>query len=358
MRIVVAMSGGVDSSVAAYQLKKMGHEVIGVTMKTWPKEECGGEGEKLCCSLEAVQSARSVAEDFGFPHYVVDYSKGFDQYIKKYFEEEYKKGRTPNPCVLCNSKLKFGLLIDKAKELGAERIATGHFARIQKNGEIFFLKEALDEYHDQTYFLYAIPKEKLEFIEFPLGDYTKEDVRIIAHQNALMPADRKSSQDICFATAGGDYRQYLKDRGVKAFSPGNIVDQKGNVLGEHKGIASYTVGQRKGIGVARPEPLYVLKIDPANNTVTVGGKDEAMKKRIIVKGLNWFIDESQRKERKCLVRIRYNGEKIPAKFIPKKVDEVIVEFDEPQFAPTPGQAAVFYDDKIVLCGGWIEEVLE
>jgi tRNA-specific 2-thiouridylase len=358
MRIVVAMSGGVDSSVAALKLKKDGYDVIGATIKTWPKEECGAEGEKLCCSLAAIQYARSVAEDLGIPYYVIDLSREFADIVKKYFAEEYANGRTPNPCIYCNSKIKFGFLLQKARELGAERIATGHYARvIEKDGK-HFLAEAKDKWRDQSYFLYDIPRDELPFIEFPLGEMVKEEVRDAAIDQNFMSAWRKSSQDICFATAEGDYRDYLSKLGVEAFSPGDILDVSGKVVGKHKGIASYTVGQRRGLGLAMPNPVYVLKIDAENNTITVGGKSQAMNSKMRVGGFNWLAIERLDKQRRYETRIRYNGKKEKAVITPWGEDEAIVEFDEPQFAPTPGQAAVFYDGEIVAGGGWIEEVLE
>jgi tRNA-specific 2-thiouridylase len=357
MRAVVAMSGGVDSSVAALELKKKGYEVIGITIKTWPKEECGEGGEKLCCSLEAVQFARSVAEDLDIPHYVVDLSKEFADIIKSYFVHEYSRGRTPSPCIYCNSKIKFGYLLTKARELGAEKIATGHYARIIQKGDKYFLQEALDKWQDQSYFLYDISKGTLPFVEFPLGEYSKEDVRQIAMEYGFMTADRESSQDICFASAEGDYRKFLKKSGVEAFEPGDILDTEGKVVGQHDGIASYTVGQRRGLGLARPEPVYVLKIDADRNMIIVGTKEHAMNKKIRVAGFNWLTIEKLDKSKKFDTKLRYGAEKSSALVTPWGEDEAIVEFHQAQFAPTPGQAAVFYEGETVAGGAWIEEVL-
>ncbi|MFH1552421.1 MAG: tRNA 2-thiouridine(34) synthase MnmA [Candidatus Omnitrophota bacterium] len=358
MRAVVAMSGGVDSSVAALELKRKGYDLIGITIKTWPKEECGGVGEKMCCSLEAIQYARGVASELDIPYHVVDLSKEFTEMVKNYFAEEYVRGRTPNPCIYCNSKIKFGCLLVKARELGAERIATGHYARIIKAGEDYRLAEAKDKWRDQSYFLYDIPKETLPFIEFPLGESAKEKVREVAENQNFMSAWRKPSQDICFATAEGGYREYLKKLGVDAFLPGEILDTSGKVIGRHKGIASYTVGQRRGLGLAMPDPVYVLRIDPENNTITVGDRSHAMNSKIRVAGFNWLTMDKLEDPVEFATRIRYNGEKVQATVTPWGDDEAIVEFDRPQFAPTPGQAAVFYDGEIVAGGGWIEEVLE
>jgi len=357
MRVAVAMSGGVDSSVAALELKKRGYDVIGITIKTWPKEECGETGEKLCCSLEAIQLARSVAEDLGIPHYVVDLSGEFAEEVKNYFAEEYTRGRTPNPCIYCNSRIKFGYLLKKARELGAEKLATGHFARIVMKDGKHFLAEAKDKGQDQSYFLYDIPGEKLQFIEYPLGEYSKEEVREIASRENLMTANRRSSQDICFTAGEGDYRAYLTKLGVDAFLPGDILDVSEKVIGRHKGIAAYTVGQRHGLGLSAPAPLYVLKIDPENNTIVVGKREHAMNRKIRVAGFNWLSIEKLDGPVEFETRLRYRGRKAPAMITPCGDDEAIVEFREPQFAPTPGQAAVFYDGEIVAGGGWIEEVL-
>ncbi len=352
------MSGGVDSSVAAYELKRQGHDVIGVTIKTWPKEECGQTGEKLCCSLEAVQFARSVAEDLGIRYYVTDLSEEFAKEIKTYFAQEYSRGRTPNPCIYCNSKIKFGYLLNKARMLGAEKLATGHYARIIRADGNYYLAEGVDKKKDQSYFLYDIPRDVLSSIEFPLGGYTKEKVRKIALEQGLMTAQRPSSQDICFTSAGGDYREYLHERGIKAFIQGDILDTEGSVVGKHMGIANYTVGQRKGLGLSFPEPVYVLKIDPERNIIVVGSKEQAMHKKIRIGGINRLTLDKFSKEEELDVKIRYATAKSPAIVTSKGKDEAIVEFKDPQFAPTPGQAAVFYREEIVVGGGWIEEVME
>lgn len=358
MRIVVALSGGVDSAVAALKLKEEGYDVIGITIKTWPKEDCGATGDKLCCSLDAIQFARSTAEDLGIPYYVIDLSKEFALEVKDYFVKEYARGRTPNPCVYCNSKIKFGYLLKKARELGAEKIATGHYSRIIERSGEFFLAEGKDKWQDQSYFLYDIAKEIIPCIEFPLGGLSKKEVRDLAHENNFMAADRKASQDICFTNVHGDYRGYLEKLGVVAFKPGDILNTSGKVIGEHKGIASYTVGQRHGLGVSGPAPLYVIKIDPDNNTITVGEKLHAMNRKIRITGFNWLTSEKLDGPKEFDTRIRYNGNKAKAVLTSTGSDEAIAEFTEAQFAPTPGQAAVFYDGEIVAGGGWIEEVIE
>jgi len=358
MRIVVAMSGGVDSSVAALELVKKGYDVIGMTMKTWPKSECGSSGEKKCCSLEAIQYARSVTEDLDIPYYVINLSKEFTDEITGYFADEYARGRTPNPCIYCNSRIKFGYLFKKARQIGAEKIATGHYARIIKKGEEHLLAEAADKNKDQSYFLYDIPKDMLRNVEFPLGEYSKDEVRGIAAEKGFMSADREESQDICFTDGEGDYRKYLSKIGVDGFKPGNIVDIDGNIIGRHEGIASYTVGQRKGLGIAMGKPMYVLKIDAGKNSVVIGEKQYAMNRKILVNGLNWLLKEKPVKSGKYQAKIRYASPRTGVTIIPRKEGELIAEFDKPQFAPTPGQAAVFYDGEVVAGGGWIEEVIE
>ncbi|MBF0252519.1 MAG: tRNA 2-thiouridine(34) synthase MnmA [Candidatus Omnitrophica bacterium] len=354
MKIVAAMSGGVDSSVAASELLKLGHEVIGMTIKTWPKESCGKTGERQCCSLDAIQFARSTAEDLGIPFYVVNFSDEFQKIVSDYFVNEYKKGRTPNPCVYCNSKIKFGLLYKKALSIDAEAIATGHYARIIKKDGEYFLAEAVYKEKDQSYFLFDTPKEMLEHILFPLGEYTKSEVRQKAMEKGFMNAEREESQDVCFIPKGGDYREYLKEKGVTdSFLPGNIFDIKGNIIGTHKGIASYTVGQRKGLGVFSEDPLYVVSIDHKENSITVGAKEKAFKKCLKVDSINWLVRNNEISGKEIEVKIRHASKKVKAIISLNEEKSAYIEFDQPQFAPTPGQMAVFYSDEIVLGGGTI-----
>lgn len=358
MKIAVGMSGGVDSSVAALELKKKGYEVIGMTIKTWPKEGCGGGGARTCCSLEAVARARACAEEMGVPYHVVDLSKEFSNEVKKYFADEYASGRTPNPCIFCNSRIKFGYMWEIAKSLGAEKVATGHYAMIKEEGGDFFLAESADKWQDQSYFLYDVKREMLPRLEFPLGGYSKDRVRELAEKAGLMTAKTEASQDLCFVTGDNDYRDFLAASGVKAFEPGNIVDMSGKVLGKHKGIASYTVGQRQGLGVAAAEPLYVLKIDVESNRVIVGPREQALNRNVRVAGLNWLVDGGKKVfPMEVEAKIRYKSKKAKAVISPLDRDEILLEFEEDQFAPTPGQAAVFYKGDIVVGGGWIEEIL-
>ncbi|MBU0682889.1 MAG: tRNA 2-thiouridine(34) synthase MnmA [Candidatus Omnitrophota bacterium] len=367
MRIAIALSGGVDSAVAAFRLKNQSQDLVGITIKTWINARqdnvCSIEQDKLetktCGLADTLKYASSSAKQLGIPHDIIDLSKQFAEEIEKYFINEYVNGRTPNPCVYCNSRIKFGYLLDEVRKKGLSRIATGHYARIiQKDGN-FYLAEAKDKRYDQSYFLFNISKKELSVIEFPIGEMTKKEVYETAVKHNFISAERKSSQDICFAGNDGGYKEYLdRNKIKKAFLPGEIIDTSGKVVGEHKGIALYTIGQRRGIGLARENPIYVLEINPKKNTIVVGEKNFAMKKRIRVSRINWLISKSFDKNSEFLVRIRYNGKKEKAVLEPYGNNECIVTFNEKQFAPAPGQAAVFYDGEIVAGGGWIEEVME
>ncbi|MFH1846833.1 MAG: tRNA 2-thiouridine(34) synthase MnmA [Candidatus Omnitrophota bacterium] len=356
MKIIAAMSGGADSSVAALQLKDKGYDVIGLTIKTWPDSlEKTSVADEInpCCSAEAISKARRVAQKLNIPHYVVDLSEKFKKNVKKYFALEYASGRTPNPCICCNSKIKFGYLFDEAKKLGAEKIATGHYSRIIHVRAGYFLAEAKDRKRDQSYFLCGILKKRLKNIEFPLGETKGIDVRRIALEKGFVSREQKSSQDICFTSGDGGYRKYLKDFGVDAFIAGSILDVNGKKIGEHKGIASYTIGQRRGMGIASTEPLYVIDISREGNTITVGSKSSAMRKKVMVKNINWLIADVPDDDMLLEVKIRYNSKKVWANVRFIKNDGAFVEFKDPQFAPCPGQAAVFYKGEIVWGGGWI-----
>ncbi|MFH1996507.1 MAG: tRNA 2-thiouridine(34) synthase MnmA [Candidatus Omnitrophota bacterium] len=357
-RILVALSGGVDSSCAAALLKEEGHEIIAVTFKMWPKEECGTVSRKACCSLEAIVRARSVAEKLGIPYYVIDYSKEFKKYVIDYFCREYQRGHTPNPCVLCNEKIKFGYLLKKAQALGADYVASGHYARVRFDRATgrYALRESSEKGHDQSYFLFSIKQEQLEKIIFPLEEISKRQVRKIAKKYGLMTHDVESSQDICFSQ-DIPYAEYLdKKRGIRQIA-GDIVDKDGKVLGRHKGICRYTIGQRRGLGIAHKEPLYVTAIDPKNNRIVVGEKHEVMKTSFIVERMNWVSVSGITKPIDADVKIRYRHVRAPASIMPAGERRVRVDFKEPQEAPTPGQAAVMYVRDEVLGGGWIKEVI-
>ncbi|MCK4852191.1 MAG: tRNA 2-thiouridine(34) synthase MnmA [Candidatus Omnitrophica bacterium] len=357
-RVVVAMSGGIDSSVAALELKDKGYEAVGVTIKTWPGPERGDSPGGTRDPADAIRSARGAAKDMGIPHRVIDLSKEFSEEVTDHFASEYARGRTPNPCVYCNSRIKFGHLYRRAAGMGADRIATGHYARLVRRGKEHYLAEARDLEKDQSYFLYGISREILPFIDFPLSEYTKDEVRTIAMERGITASARRESQDVCFADAPGDYRGYLVKTGLQAFSPGDILNVDGDVIGQHNGIASYTVGQRRGVGVAMGEPVYVLKISSRANTITVGRREHAMERRIRVSGLNWLVSDRPDGQGEFQVRVRYSGRKARAIVALHGESDAIVEFFEPQFALTPGQAAVFYDGSIVAGGGVIEEVLD
>ncbi len=340
-KVLVAMSGGVDSSIACYLLKRKGYQCIGATIKTWPKKECGNIGNKLCCSLDAIAFARSVAHKLEVPHYVFDFSREFNKVIKEYFIREYENGRTPNPCIYCNSEIKFGLLLKKAKELGCRFVSSGHYAR---NDKAFSLKKGKDKNKDQSYFLFNLTKAQLRHILFPMGNTTKEKAREAAKKIGLISHDRQSSQDICFK----------KD--IRKATPGNMVFNDGRVLGKHKGITQYTIGQRKGLGIAYTEPLYVTKIDAIKNAVYVGTKSDTYKKTLIADKLNWINGVTPLKPFRAKAKIRYGKKEVATLITPISKKEVLVEFDKAQASPTPGQAIVFYRTDEVLGGGWIKEI--
>jgi len=355
-KIVVALSGGVDSSVAAALLKKKGYDVIGVTFRMWPKEECGMSTGRACCSLEAITRSRVVAEQLKIPYYVLDFSEDFKKVIE-YFCAEYLKGRTPNPCVVCNEKIKFGLLLQKARALGSSLIATGHYAKVgfsKKSGRMI-LKAGRDRAKDQSYFLSRLTQAQLKYVLFPLGDLTKDKVRSLARRMKLQTFNTVSSQDVCFVQ-NLKCGEYIKKKMGVEMKPGEIVDKDGKVLGHHKGIPFYTIGQRRGMGIAYTEPLYVTGIDVAENRIIAGTKKDLSKKSLVAEKLNWIAIGSLKKPLRCMAKIRYNHKKAKATVTKVDGDLARVDFDEAQEAPTPGQAVVFYDKDVVLGGGWIKEI--
>ena len=357
-RVAVAMSGGVDSSLAAALLLKQGYEVIGLTFRMWPKDECGASFERTCCNLEAITRARAVAEDLKIPYYVFDFSEEFKRQVIDYFCDEYLKGFTPNPCVICNEKIKFGLLHDKALALDTDLVATGHYARVDfdKAANRYLLREGRDKEKDQTYFLFRLSQEHLRYAVFPLADYMKDETRKAARKIKLKNFDTVSSQDICFIQ-DLSYAEYIKSKTKGAIREGDIVDADGKVLGRHKGILFYTIGQRRGLGLAHKEPLYVTRIDREKNRVIVGTKKDVLKKSLIARDLNWIALSGIDKPMRIKAKIRYNHKRQDATVTPIGATEVRVDFDSPQEAPTPGQAVVFYDKDIVMGGGWIKEVI-
>lgn len=370
-RIVVAMSGGVDSSVTAALLKREGYEVIGVTMQIWPssllidKDEANEvrrpklakEAERFggCCGLSAVEDAKRVAERLNIPHYVLNLREVFEKEVIADFCSEYKEGRTPNPCIRCNQYIKFGVLLKKAKELDADYIATGHYARIECNEKRkkYFLRKGIDPKKDQSYVLYVMTQEQLKHTLMPLGTLTKEKVREIARELNLPVASKPESQEICFIP-DTDYHGFLRARiGTDSLKEGLIVNKKGKVLGRHRGIVFYTIGQRRGLRIAAGKPLYVIAIDKDKNVLVVGSEKETLQDRLIAGDINWITFDKLKKPIRVKAKIRYRHREAEAKVIPLDGNRVEVRFRRPQWAITPGQAVVFYDKDLLIGGGII-----
>jgi len=355
MKVVVAMSGGVDSSVAAYLLKERGFEVVGLSFELWDERE--RRNPNICCSQEAVKIARDVARRLGIEHDTVDVRYAFFKYVIEGFCDSYISGITPNPCIPCNKFIKFEFLLRKAEELGAEMIATGHYARIVHSSQLkdkdsSLLLKGIDPKKDQSYVLYVMTQRELSKAIFPLGELKKDEVRDIAKEIGLINALRPESQEICFV-GNGKYVDFIKDVLPEAVKPGPIVNMDGKVIGEHKGLAHYTIGQRKRLGISASKPLYVVGIQRKDNTIVVGRMEDAMKKTFMVKELNWIFIESLQEPLGVAVKVRSTMKEEPAKIIPVEDQKVMVEFDELQWAPAPGQSAVFYDGDIVIGGGVI-----
>jgi tRNA-uridine 2-sulfurtransferase len=352
-RVVVGMSGGVDSSAAAALLLEQGYDVVGMTLKLWP-QDCVNRAEDKCCGPQAVTDARSVAHKLDIPYYLVDEADDFQKQVINYFAEEYRAGRTPNPCVMCNEKLKFGTLISRARKLGAEYIATGHFARVEKNpadGRML-LKRGRDSRKDQSYFLFSLRQEQLARTLFPLGELTKTDTRDVARQCELKTADKAESMEICFVP-DKDYGRFLQQANLVQKHRGDIVNLHGHVLGQHEGIEFYTIGQRKGLGLTSPRPLYVIELDAANNRVVVGDESALDRDEFAVERCNWIPFDSPPETQEVTVKIRYNHPGTPATVTVRPNGGAQVKLHEPQRAITPGQACVFYQDDLVVGGGWI-----
>jgi tRNA-uridine 2-sulfurtransferase len=351
-RVVVGMSGGVDSSVTAWLLREAGYEVIGITMKVWP-QDCISRAEDKCCGPQAVADARGVAHALDIPHYVVDEAKEFEAIVIDYFKSEYQSGRTPNPCVMCNEKLKFGNLLTKAGSLGATHVGTGHYARVEKRAERWCLLKGVDARKDQSYFLFSLSQHQLEHTLMPIGGMSKPEVRAAAQKLGLKVYDKEDSQEICFVP-GNDYGAFLKSHmGEQQFHPGEIVHRDGRTLGRHEGIEYYTVGQRKGLGISHATPLYVLDIDPATARVVVGDDNDLWNESFEVERVIWSAITECEEGREVSVKIRHSHAGAPARLTPLGPGRVKVDWLEPQRAITPGQAAVFYDNDLVLGGGWI-----
>ncbi|MGQ9807100.1 MAG: tRNA 2-thiouridine(34) synthase MnmA [Armatimonadota bacterium] len=354
MTVVVAMSGGVDSSVAAALLKERGYNVIGVTLQIWPSD-APSEGQG-CCSLDAVEDARRVATMLDIPHYVLNMREEFERSVIADFLDEYSRGRTPNPCIRCNEHVKFSALLGKAQALGADRLATGHYARIGRDAEgRFTLLRAADPRKDQSYVLYMLGQRELARLEFPLGEMAKKDARTLAREMGLPVWRKPDSQEICFVGSAG-HRAFLAQRRPETAVPGEIRDTSGRLLGRHSGAAGFTIGQRKGIGVAAVEPLYVVDIDTGRNIITVGRWEELMATSVRVGAVKWVSGEPPAGPIAVTCKVRYNMREVPATVRPLPDGEWELEFVTPERAPTPGQAAVFYDGETVLGGGTIESV--
>ena len=351
--VVVGMSGGVDSSSAAALLLERGYEVIGITLKLWP-QDCVNRAEDKCCGPQAVTDARAVAHRLDIPYYLVDEAAEVQTQVIQYFAEEYKAGRTPNPCVVCNERLKFGTLISRARKLGASRVATGHFARVEPSadGTRHLLKRGRDPRKDQSYFLFSLKQHQLSCILFPLGELTKQDTREIARECQLKTAEKEESMEICFVP-DKDYGRFLQDSNLVGKHAGEIVDRTGKVLGHHDGIEFYTIGQRKGLGISSPRPLYVIQLDPATNRVTVGDDSDLDRDTFRVERCNWIPWENPPAQFEAMTKIRYNHPGTPATVEPHPDGSATVRLHTAQRAITPGQACVFYQEDLVLGGGWI-----
>ena len=391
--VAVAMSGGVDSSTVAAMLRAEGYNVVGLTMQLWNQRRLAGrEGmpeqvQGRCCSIEDVYDARRVAQDLDIPYYVVNHEERFERDVVRPFVQEYLSGRTPIPCSLCNNHLKFDQLLLTARQIGADLLATGHYARCEFDSarNRWLLRRAADPAKDQTYFLFGLTQEQLSRTRFPLGHMTKPQVRELARQHGLALAEKPDSQEICFVP-GGDYKRfidaYLGEQGESLpDTSGDLVTTDGKVLGRHDGVHNFTVGQRKGLGVATGSPLYVININGAEGKVTVGGNDDLLHTRLIARDLNWIafddLGEEIRRQGSAGVgvsadaplrvqahaplrvtaKIRHRHEPAPATIEPAPNGEVLVTFDQPQRAITPGQAVVFYQDDLVVGGGWIAETV-
>jgi len=363
------MSGGVDSSATAALLLEQGYEVVGITLKLWP-QDCVNRAEDRCCGPQAVADARAVCHQLGIPYYLIDEAAEFQKHVIQYFADEYKAGRTPNPCVMCNQNLKFGRLIDRASQLGAEYIATGHFARIERpltpalspaggegvrrtgEGARYLLKRGRDLKKDQSYFLFSLRQDQLARAMFPLGEKTKSDTREVARHCHLKTADKAESMEICFVP-DKDYGGFLEKAKLAQKHRGEIVDLHGHVLGHHDGIEFYTIGQRRGLGITTPRPVYVVELDAENNRVVIGDESALDRVEFTATNCNWIPFDKLAGPVEVTAKIRYNHPGTPATVTPTGNGSVKVKLHAAQRALTPGQAAVFYQDDLVLGGGWI-----
>ena len=350
-KVVVAMSGGVDSSVAALLLKKSGYDVIGITMRLWTAHNPDPIARKRgCCSVEDVDDARRVCSLINAPHYYQNFEQQFKTHVIDYFVKEYKLGRTPYPCLACNDYLKFRFLLDRAKFLGADFIATGHYARIDTSREQYSLLQSVDAHKDQSYALFGLTQKQLRNILLPIGWLKKEEIRTIAKKALLPVADKPDSQEICFIP-NGDYREFLSENGASPHS-GDVVDASGIVIGKHNGIEHFTIGQRKGLGIAAKKPMYVTALDAQTNRVIVGCDSDLYEQKLFAENVNWISGETPKSTIEATAKIRYNSVQAKAKITPTQ-GGVYIHFEQPQRAISPGQPAVFYAGEQVLGGGII-----
>jgi tRNA-specific 2-thiouridylase len=352
-KALIAMSGGVDSSVAAYVMSKKGFECMGCTMRLYENDMIGEDLFGTCCSLKDTQDARAVCEKIGIPYNIYHYEAEFREKVIEPFVCSYERGETPNPCIRCNRYLKFDLLYSKARELGYDNIVTGHYARIEERDGHMYLKKAVDLNKDQSYVLYDLTEEQLRHTFFPLGDMTKSQTRQIAEENGFVNMHKKESQDICFVP-DGDYAGMIKRYRGREYPEGDFVDLKGNVLGRHEGIINYTIGQRRGLGIPADRRLYVYRIDVQNNRVILADDEDLFSTEVKVRDFHWITGELPTEPVRCSAKIRYRHREKPAVVTCTGDGRAQIVFDEPQRAITPGQSAVLYDGDIVLGGGIID----
>lgn len=347
------MSGGVDSSVAAALLVEQGYDVIGMMMRLWSETSRGAlSPANRCCTPDQMADARRVADHLGIPFYVIDVRQHFRQAIVQFFLDEHEAGRTPNPCVECNRQIRFTYLLERALALDADYLATGHYARIEHTTDGYLLRQGIDTHKDQSYVLHTLRPDQLARVLFPIGEFTKDQVRELARDRGLLVASKQESQDLCFLN-DGDYRRFLRDYSPDSHHAGPILDQNGRELGRHDGLSFYTIGQRKGLGIASSEPLFVVRKDPVHNALIVGPREALGVSKLAAGGVNWISGTTPTTAVRALVKIRYKATPIAATVISAEGQNVEVIFDEPAIGVTPGQAAVFYAGDVCLGGGLI-----
>ncbi len=357
-RVVVAMSGGVDSSVAAALLVEQGYEVIGMMMRLWSEPGSGPAAPaNRCCTPDQMADARRIANMLNIPFYVVDVQSHFRQTIVQFFIDQHALGRTPNPCIECNRQIRFTYLLEQARALDADYLATGHYARIRHGDDGYQLLQGLDSHKDQSYVLHMLQQEHLAHVLFPIGEYTKPQVRELAEKFGLPVASKSESQDLCFL-GDGDYRRFLTEHSEKAAQPGPILTEDGRELGRHNGLAFYTIGQRKGLGISTPEPVFVLHKDIARNALVVGPRTALGQQTMEVGQVSWVAGSPPLLHTPLHVKIRYKAKPVAAELVETDLGRVRVQFSEPVFGMTPGQGAVFYDGDICLGGGIIADEID